>query len=288
MIKLINLLEELSLSGHYGNRKIERGDILDIVLPKEAYGDYSTVETRQKLKATIEKELDSRLSKLESSDIDASKSADIGYKIIKPILISKDTKYPVTMTAEYTVYEKVEGKEIPKRDKEGKIIKKKSTGILYYGIISDNTFVTLMIENVKDDMDLEFKMRDHLKQKENKKNKPIKILTHPDFEYEIDIDELFGNKEKIKKEIPTEDSVEYSVRTDYRKNADFDHKTYGIGTIVNTSAGAGGKGDASGKLDWVEVDFGKPYSKGGQFFKTRKISPVFTKVYFDTQKKIDI
>ena len=284
MIKLTDLLKELFATDHYKDRKAERGNILDITLPKEAYGEYSTVETRQKLKTTIEKELDSRLSKLEGSDIDASKSSIVGYKIIKPILVNKNNKYPITITAEYIVYDKKTKK--PKLNNEGQPIKKKSIGTLYYGIVNDNKFITLLIENAKDDRDLELKMLDHLKREQkNLIEKPTKILTYPNFEYEIDIDDLFGNKEKTKKEIPTEDTVDYTVRTDYRKGADFVHKTYGKGTIVTTSTGVGGKGDTNGKLDWVDVDFGKPYVKGGQLQTVRRISPVFTKVYFDTQKK---
>jgi hypothetical protein len=284
MIKLTDLLKELFSTPHYKDRKVERGNILDITLSKEAYGEYDINEAKSKIISNIKNELDSRLQRLENSDIDASKSSIIGYKIIKPILVNKNNEYPITITAEYIIYNKNTKK--PELNNEGQPIKKKSIGTLYYGIINDNKFITLLIEDAKNDKDLELKMLDHLKREQkNLIGKPIKILTHPNFEHEIDIDDLFGNKEKVEKEIPTENTVDYVVRTDYRKGADFVHETYGKGTIVTTSTGAGGKGDTNGKLDWVDVDFGKPYVSKGQLQTVRRIGPVFTKVYFDTQKK---
>ena len=284
MIKLTDLLKELFATDHYKERKVERGNILDITLSKEAYGEYDINEAKSKIISNIKNELDSRLQRLENSDIDASKSSIIGYKIIKPILVNKNNEYPITITAEYIIYNKNTKK--PELNNEGQPIKKKSIGTLYYGIINDNKFITLLIEDAKNDKDLELKMLDHLKREQkNLIGKPIKILTHPNFEHEIDIDDLFGNKEKVEKEIPTENTVDYVVRTDYRKGADFVHKIYGKGTIVTTSTGAGGKGDTNGKLDWVDIDFGKPYVSKGQLQTIRRVSPVFTKVYFDTHKK---
>jgi hypothetical protein len=277
MIKLIDLLKELTLTGHYKERKSERGDILNITLPKKAYGDYNTLDAQPKIIQAITAELNSRLQRLENADVDASKSSIIGYKIIKPILVNKDDKYPINMMVEYTVYDKVTKKPIGK---------KQMNGTYYYGIIRDGAFITFLVENADNDTDLEIKMLDHLdRENKNFRNKPTKILTNNEFEYEIDIDELFGNKLKVKKEIPTEDSVDYTVRTDYRKGAEFNHKTYGKGTIVTTSTGVGGKGDTNGRLDWVDVDFGKPYVSKGQLQTVRRINPVFTKIYFDTQKK---
>ena len=55
----------------------------------------------------------------------------------------------------------------------------------------------------------------------------------------------------------------------------------GKGKIVNTSNGAAGKGDANGKLDWVEVDFGKPFLSGGKLQTVRRIPNIYTKTYFD-------
>lgn len=264
MIKLTDLLKELTSSSHYQQRKSERGNILDIILPKEAYGDYNIDEAKSKIIQSITSELNSRLQRLENVDVDASKTYIIGYKILKPILVSNNKDYSINI--------KIQEK------------KRENTGTYYYGIINDGAFVTLILEKIDNDTDLENKMLRHL-ERENKniRNKKTKILTYSNFDYKINLDELFGKK--IEKEIPTEDSVDYTVRTDYRKGAEFNHKTYGKGTIVTTSTGVGGKGDTNGRLDWVDVDFGKPYVKGGQLQTVRRINPVFTKVYFDTQKK---
>jgi hypothetical protein len=264
MIKLTDLLKELTSTPHYQQRKLERGNILDIILPKEAYGDYNIDEAKSKIIQSITSELNSRLQRLENADVDASKTHIIGYKILKPILVSNNKDYSVNIKIQ---------------EEKGE-----NTGTYYYGIINDGAFVTFILEKIDNDADLENKMLRHL-ERENKniRNKKTKILTYSNFDYKINLDELFGKK--IEKEIPTEDSVDYTVRTDYRKGTEFNHKTYGKGVIITASTGNAGKGDANGRLDWVEVDFGKPYLKGGQLMKTRKISPIYTKVYFDTQKK---
>jgi hypothetical protein len=265
MVKLIDLLQELRPTQHYLERKIERGAILNLILPREAYGDYNPEEAKSKIIQSISTELNSRLQRLENSDVEASKTYIIGYKILKPILVFNNNKYPITI-------------EIEEKDK-GKVI-----GSYWYGIIHDSAFITLILENAKTDADLETKMINHLdRDDKNLKNKPLKILTYNNYEYLINLDELFGKYSE--KEIPTEDSVEYTVRTDYRKGAPFTHKKHGDGTIVNTSTGTSGKGDMGGRLDWVDVDFKKMYVSKGVPTTIRRISPVYTKVYFDTQKK---
>lgn len=264
MIKLVNILKELFATPHYQQRKLERGNILDIMLPKEAYGDYNIDEAKSKIISLIKDELDSRLQRLENSDVDASKTYIIGYKILKPILVSNDKKYSIILEIE---------------EEKGK-----NSGTYYYGVINNGSFVTLILEKTDNDIDLEGKMLRHLdRENKNIKNKKTKILTYNNFVFNINLDELFGKK--VEKEIPTEDTVDYIVRTDYRKGADFVHKIYGKGTIVTTSTGVGGKGDTNGKLDWVDVDFGKPYVSKGQLQTVRRINPVFTKIYFDTHKK---
>jgi hypothetical protein len=53
MIKLTNLLKELTNTSHYQQRKSERGNVLDIILPKEAYGDYDTDDAKSKIIQSI-------------------------------------------------------------------------------------------------------------------------------------------------------------------------------------------------------------------------------------------
>ena len=60
---------------------------------------------------------------------------------------------------------------------------------------------------------------------------------------------------------------------------------YHPSTIATTSNGSSGKGDTNGRLDWVDVDFKKPFLKGGVLTTIRRIAPVYTKIYFDTYKK---
>jgi hypothetical protein len=267
MVKLIEILKELFASKHYVQRKNERGNIIKIILPKEAYAEYDIAETNNKLKLVIEDELSLRLERLEGSDMDASNTFNIGYKILKPILVSNGVEYPIKMVALST-----------KRDT---VVE--TTGQFYFGVIRDNTFITIILSNVKNDSDLVSQIEQHIVRKDI--NRESKILTPSNFEYRINIHNLYGETSETPKETPKEESVDYTVRTDYRKGAAFTHKQHGEGTIVNTSAGVGGKGDTNGKLDWVDVDFKKMYVFKGVPTTIRRISPVYTKVYFDTQKK---
>ena len=269
MISLVELLKELGITGHYTERKDQRGNIYKVYVPKEAYGEYNVEETNAKLVDILKTELFSRLSRIEGANIEASFKYFIGYKIFKPVLVNNNKEYPITMYATY--------------EEDG--VEKENSGNLYFGIIRDNTFITLILSNDLDDIDLEKKILSHVERKDSGAKPKIepKVLSTFDYVYNIDIDKLYGKT--TAKEIPTEDSVEYTVRTDYRKGASFSHKKYGEGIIATTSAGSGGKGDTNGKLDWVDVDFKTPFVKGGVLTTIRRIAPVYTKVYFDTHKK---
>ena len=269
MISLIEILKELGITDHYTERKGQRGNIQKISAPKEAYGDYNVDETNAKLIDILKTELFSRLSRIEGSNIEASFKYFIGYKIFKPVLVNNNKEYPITMYASY--------------EEDG--VEKENSGNLYFGIIRDNKFVTLILSDDLDDIDLEKKIISHVRRKDTgtKSDVEPKVLSTFDYIYKIDIDKLYGKT--TTKEIPTEDSVDYTVRTDYRKGASFSHEKYGDGVIVTTSAGSGGKGDTNGKLDWIDVDFKKPFVKGGALTTIRRIAPVYTKVYFDTHKK---
>ena len=79
--------------------------------------------------------------------------------------------------------------------------------------------------------------------------------------------------------------LDYEVKSEYRvwspkKPMYFTHKKYGQGKIVATSAGNTGLGDSRGVVDWIEVDFGKPYLSSGKFLKTRRINNVYTTAKF--------
>ena len=269
MISLIEILKELGITGHYAERKDQRGNIYKVNVPKEAYGNYNVEETNTKLVDALKTELFSRLSRIEGANVEASFKYFIGYKIFKPVLVSGNKEYPITMYASY--------------EEDG--VEKENSGNLYFGIIRDNTFITLILSDDLNDIDLEKKIISHVGRKNAgaKSDVEPKVLSTFDYVYKIDIDKLYGKT--VAKEIPTEDSVDYTVRTDYRKGASFIHKQYGEGTIATTSAGSGGKGDTNGKLDWVDVDFKKPFVKGGVLTTIRRIAPVYTKVYFDTHKK---
>ena len=109
--------------------------------------------------------------------------------------------------------------------------------------------------------------------------KEFKVLSPPSHVYEIDLDELMG-KEKEKKGPTLIDpsTLPYKLRTDYRvgANSKFEHKDYGTGVIVATSAGSGGKGDSRGIVDWIDVKYPKEFLKGGKFTDIRRFEKIYT------------
>jgi hypothetical protein len=249
-------LNELELTPHYIKRKKERKYILDIPnLNQQMIGDRDFKETKSQIIDNIEKELISRLSNLENiRTVPLSFKETVIYKILKPILLSNGEKYDLLFTTEST-------------DERGN--KKLYTDKFYYAIISNDDIKTLM-GGVGNDDDIEKKSIDFLKTN-NYPLKDTKILTFGDFEYLISLDGKSDGKKLID---PA--SLPYKLRTDYRKGADFEHKDYGKGTIVTTSSGNSGKGDNRGKLEWVEVDFGKPYVSGGAYKTTRVVKNIYT------------
>jgi len=259
MIKLLDILLELNLTDHYNERKTGRVTNIDkVVVPKEALGEFTLSQIQEPLIKKIQDITFSKLEKLEKNkEISLSQSFYVTYKFLTPILKSTNgKKYPIT------------------------IISKEGTGSFYYVIVYKDTLITLILSS-SDDL-----YKDSIKHLERKnKDIPVKVLEYENT-VQIDLDELMGvKKEKEEKEIKPED-LPYKVRTDYRIGANFEHKTYGIGKIVATSSGNRGTADSRGMLDWVEVDFGKPYLSGGKFLKTRKIPNIYSNIYFDKSPNI--
>ena len=181
MVKLIEILKELFATKHYRNRKAERGDIIKIILPKEAYAEYDVAETNNKLKLIIEDELKLRLERLENSDINASNAFNIGYKILKPILVSNGTEYPIKMVVVAT--------------KGNTAVE--NTGYLYFGIMRDNSFITLILSDATSDSTLLTRTEEHMTRKGL--SKESKIFTYPNFEYKINIHNLYMEKPESSK-----------------------------------------------------------------------------------------
>ena len=244
-------LNELETVPHWGGRVRERGNILDILnFPK----DYPL--SKQEVTQQIEDELIKRATRLEKlKELPTSIPYQIGYKLFKPLLSYNGRNIPLNLKVEYTT----------------KGEKKIGIGTSFVALIENNTLITLLLLSEDDTPSIELSMENHRK-REKKKPKPVKVITPGSYEFPI-----APAQQNIDTKLdPT--TLPYKLRTDYRKGADFEHNEYGEGTIVTTSAGSGGKGDARGRLDWVEVDFGKPYVSGGQLKKTRIIKDIHTLV----------
>ena len=259
-LKLIGIdLNELINTKHYIDRKKERGNINDILnLNKQITGDkYQPEDIKPEIINNIESELNKRLSYLEELNaIPISFSKTVAYKILKPILKINNTNHELLLKAEY--------------DSNG--VSKSNTGTFYVAIVSSNKLITLLLLESKSDSELEDQIINHSK-REDLPIQSVTILTFDNFEYIIPLGESTQQKELI-----DPSTLPYKLKTSYRVGSDFTHNDYGTGKVI-AAASAGtrsGEPDSRGMVDWVEVDFGKPYVSGGELKKTRMIKNVYT------------
>ena len=259
-------LQELTQDEHYNTRKKERGeDILSITnLNQKMLGDkYTVKEIAPIIIDKIKAELQKRLSYFEKmNNFSASFKEIIGYKILKPILKINDNEYELSLKTQYS-----KGK-----DKQGEPIMKDNIGTTYILTISNDKLLTLLLYPTMGDSSIEDSLESHEKRKE--KSKEVRLLTLGDFEYIIDLDEPV---EKPDKKINLDD-LDYKVKASYRKGSTFAHNKYGVGEVVDAaSAGTrAGEPDSRGIVDWVKVDFGKPYLASGKLETARTIKNVYT------------
>ena len=259
MTKLISILKEAIQTQHYKERKAERGTILGVKLPKEAYGEYSVEEKNKKLFPVLQAELDNRFKDLESKDILMSEKYNLGVGFFIPVLQNKDKRYKIIMDTASEV---------------------KNEGYMYLAIVSDNTLITAYPTMLTNAQEIESKIQAHVLKNKAIADREPKAYFPQNAMFTVDIDELYGKKEKPAEHKVTEEELDYKVRTDYRIGAQFDHKTYGKGKIVATSSGSKGIGDSRGIVPWVDVEFSKPYMKAGKLEKVRRFNNVYTTIYF--------
>jgi hypothetical protein len=262
-------LQELKREEHYNERKKERGEnILGITnLNQKMLGDkYTVKEIIPILIDKIKTELKKRLSYFEKmNNFSVSFKEIIGYKILKPILKINNNEYELSLKTQYS-----KGK-----DKQGEPIMVDNIGTTYILTISNDKLLTLLLYPTMNDSSIEDSLESHEKRKE--KSKGVKLLTLGDFEYIIDLDEPVEKPDK-KNNL---DDLDYKVKASYRKGSTFTHKKYGVGKVVDAaSAGTrAGEPDSRGIVDWVEVDFGKPYYASGEFKETRIIKNLYTTLH---------
>lgn len=268
------MIREVRQSEHYQLRKGERGKILDLKVPAITYQGYDWKEVESKLKDVITERLFNLLRGFETKQTAYSGKINRVFLILKPRVVKDGKEYPVTMHVKYTKYD-AETKKTTLVDNYGEA---------YVLIVTDNALVTLLLYKEADTTEdrLEAKAKDHLRrEKPDVADNPMKVMPTSGYDFKIDIDELMKGKEVAlsQAEVSKED-LKYKVRTDYRKNADFHHDVYGPGKIVTTSTGAQGQPDPRGRLDWVDVEFKKPYIKDGKVLFVRRIPNVYANAYW--------
>ena len=259
MIKLIELLS----TNHYKERKIERLDIKNIILPKGVNIPYDASELIEKLKQYIRHEVEQKLKNLEGIAPGQKKSNQ--YRVVKlyrPLIQVEKNTYPIELKVHSTKSERL----------------KENQGNLYVVIMSESSLITVFLSNAESD--LEKQSSSHL-EKRGVTNYRLQVIGNEDtYTSIIDVRELMEGKSiGLSQAEVQEEDLPYKVRTDYRKGATLDHEQYGKQKIINTSSGVKGQPDQKGKLDWVEIE-SKPYVKGGKLLTTRRIPNIYAKAYW--------
>lgn len=258
-------IDELGKTGHYKDRKKLRVDeIIRVVVPKSALGDFSFDDVQGPLISAIKEKINLKLEKLENLDrLPMSETYKVAYKIFEPVLYGMDKeKYPIKI---YTP---------PTPEKAEKGITDENVGTYYYIIVESNDLVTLILS---DKEDFETEVKNHEERKGS--NKPIRVLNAP-ATVEFNLAEVMGIKiESPEKKLIDPNDLEYEVRGDYRTKdgGRFYHKKHGKGVIQNTSNGRVGEPDQRGILDWVDVKFP---SLGGKIIRFKN---VYAKRFFERQ-----
>jgi hypothetical protein len=279
-----SFISELANTDHFQLRLGERGNVLDILNLKEIpLKDYNSSEVKEKLKSNISEELKARATNILSKDIPTSNTYDIGIKILKPVLVVDNKKYPLKLFA-------ISTKEI--KDKEGNVVETvevENKGTLYFATVADNKATTLMLLDKEDDNELYFQIKDHASKKKGE-GREAKILAPPNYIYEIDLDELMGNKIDQGPTLVDPDTLDYELKAAYKPKSKFVSKSKGEGTIIAASVSGqrSGEPDGNGVVDWVEVEykFDKPKLKSGKLVYSDivKYNPVFTTSYKNLKK----
>ena len=252
------LLWEAIKTTHYLERKQQRGIIESIKLPNHVYGTESEKEINTRLTPVLQRELDKRLAKIEDSVIGRSQNVNLGLKAFAPMLVHRGKKYPIVMDSG-----------------NGK-------GISYLMLISNDKIYTIYPTFKSTLEEIKATVEDFLRRErpEDLQKRPpaAYIPSYSVFLVDLEGNEVTEKEDKPETQKASEESLNYKLRTDYRVGAAFEHDQYGIGKVV--AASSGGKAGTNGIVDWIEVDFGKPYLKGGKLQTTRRFENILTSAYF--------
>jgi hypothetical protein len=251
-------LWEAIRTGHYLERKEERGTIFSIELPNSVYEGRDKDQVNKKLISVLQEQLDQRLTRLEVSDIGRSNNVNLGVRVFIPKLAVGDNRLDI------------------------KMISGDGVGTIYLVIAANNKVLTLYPTSKITDDEIKSTIEDHLKRErpEDLTVRPPAVFTPAYAPFTVDIE---GNEVIEKEKKPaiikaSEESIPYKIRSDYRVGATFQHDMFGPGKI--TGAAGAGQGGSSGVVDWIDVKYDKPFLKGGKLQNIRRFQNILTKAYF--------
>lgn len=267
-------LSEYNATKHYKERREERGQILRVFTAKDALEGYDADAAKEALRVAMQEKLDKVLDAVESPVQGETGPSNV-FKIIKvfrPVVVRDGKEYPTNVEVNTS-----------KNTASGKVVTGTIIGNLFVcALRGSSTLTTIML--IKEGENLEAKLRDHAKRIAGSNFKVVVPDTDTP-KYTFDVKEVMEGKEvELKAADVEEKDLPYKVRTDYRQGANFTHKDFGTGIIVTTSSGVKGQPNQQGKLNWVDVDFGKPFLKGGKLEKYRRFPNIYAKAYWLDKK----
>lgn len=245
------LLKELATTNHFKQRVSERVDDMEISLPfrLSEITELPENELFNRLKQFYVKHIKENIAKALSSE-----EEEFGAVIVADLYISyKGKQYkPIIIASD----------------------EKHLQGSTYYIPFERGLASTINLVRDNDELAIRRGVVQHFLRKYRIEVSDSKVAFHvlPQVKIVANIENLIKEKEN---QLPSIQNLEYIPRTDYRKNVIFKHQKYGEGTVLNTSNGVGGKGDMNGKLEWIDVDFKKPYLKDGKLTTVRRIVNVY-------------
>lgn len=284
-----NAVKEAKQSDHYQDRKRERGDILEILIPQSFYKGYDKKEVDKKLKKAVEDRLLLSLQSLEQIERSVGDLYHVVFWVLFPQVKRGEKILPLNLKVEET-------------SKDGK--KKISIGSAYSVALIGNTLTTFVLHKNRKENIIASHIQNQIRNGSGFVQKNIETVkdhikerTLPKAEFIIDIDELMKGKEvkKQKANIKKKD-LPYKVRGDYRADghAMFIVTRSGVWSeegkelkpgkylIIDTASGKRGQPDARGLMPWIKVKLpaNQEYLKGGKLLNTVTLKNIYTDAYW--------
>lgn len=262
----VHVLLELKQVNKFPLKKEKRSTVVNINVDEKAYSGINRKDFIKIIAQRVSKDLTDTLAGFESErNMNYPGKKTVVIRLLKVQIRTPDGTFPVELEV-----------------LDPKVSSRK--GHTYLLVVKNNVMKTLLITNANTDKEVAEQVRNHnIRMGEDS---PVIVKNSAGWLRTYDIAELLGKSPEY--DLPDaevdERELPYETRTTYRKGQNFIHDEYGTGKIVNTSTGSHGEPNERGFLQWIDVDFDKPYVSGGKLKTVRRIKNVYSKIYWKNHK----